>query len=162
VTSEPTRFIADAMLGSLARKLRIFGFDTLYFREGSDAELEMVARTETRIILTSDRALLEHAARTGLVAFMMYGEGDRARLESLIAQTDASSTTITRGPPRCALCNGILVRVGRAQVQGFIPASITSRHRLYYRCVPCLKFYWRGGHWSRMRRLSSLMKQHAQ
>ncbi len=35
------RFVADAMLGSLARKLRIFGFDTLYFREGPDLELEL-------------------------------------------------------------------------------------------------------------------------
>ena len=95
MTSEPTRFIADAMLGSLARKLRIFGFDTLYFREGSDAELEMVARTETRIILTSDRALLEHAVRAGLPALMMSGKGDRARLESLIAQADDADIGIS-------------------------------------------------------------------
>ena len=159
MTSDPTRFIADAMLGSLARKLRIFGFDTLYFRDGPDAELERVARAETRIMLTSDRALLEHAVHTGLAAFMISGKSDRTRLESLIAQADAGSITITRGPPRCALCNGVLERVARPQVEGYLPASITSRHRLYYRCVPCGKFYWRGGHWSRMRRLSSVMKQ---
>ena len=47
------------MLGSLARKLRIFGYDTLYFREGSDAELERVAIAEDRVIVTADRGLAE-------------------------------------------------------------------------------------------------------
>ncbi|HVB95073.1 MAG TPA: Mut7-C RNAse domain-containing protein [Nitrososphaerales archaeon] len=45
VKSRP-RFIADAMLGSLARKLRIFGFDTSYFSDGRDIELEDLARKE--------------------------------------------------------------------------------------------------------------------
>ena len=62
----PPRFVADAMLGSLARKLRIFGFDTLYFKEGDDTALERLARKEGRIIITSDRLLSRDAERLGL------------------------------------------------------------------------------------------------
>ena len=156
---DQTRFIADAMLGTLARKLRIFGYDTLYFREGPDAELERIAAAESRVILTSDRVLLEHSSRRGLRAFTISGKSERARLESLIAQAGAASMTLTPGAPRCALCNGLLVRLDLSQVKGSLPDSITSRHRLYYRCEACRKFYWRGGHWTRMRRFSSLMRQ---
>ncbi|RPJ50546.1 MAG: hypothetical protein EHJ95_06850, partial [Methanobacteriota archaeon] len=31
------RFLVDAMLGDIARKLRIFGFDTLYMKDTSDS-----------------------------------------------------------------------------------------------------------------------------
>ncbi len=84
----PPRFVADAMLGSLARKLRIFGFDTAYFAEGGDPELEALARRERRVILTSDRRLFAHSAGRGLQAILVEGKTDRARLRS-IAQTES-------------------------------------------------------------------------
>ncbi|MDA4113172.1 MAG: Mut7-C RNAse domain-containing protein [Thaumarchaeota archaeon] len=155
----PTRFIADAMLGSLARKLRIFGFDTLYFRDGPDAELERIAKVEDRVILTSDRALFERSSGRGLPALMISGSSERARLESLLARSRAASLSLTPGGPRCALCNCVLERLNRAQVSGFLPDSMSRRHRVFYRCTACQKFYWKGGHWSRMRVLSSLMKR---
>src|SRR6185437_14447077 len=81
----PTRFVVDAMLGSFARKLRIFGFDALYFGSGPDAELLQVAKADRRIILTSDRMLWEDAiARKRVPAFLVQGKNDRARLVSLL------------------------------------------------------------------------------
>src|SRR5580704_8121918 len=80
------RFIADAMQGTLARKLRIFGFDTLYFREGADSDLEKIARHEGRIILTSDKALYQHSRTRGVRAILVEGRTDRARLISISRQ----------------------------------------------------------------------------
>jgi len=154
-----TRFVVDAMLGSLARKLRIFGFDTLYFREGSDRELERVARDDGRVIVTSDRELVRHSNRHGLTALEVDGESDRARLESLGVQARSASLAIRPGAPRCAICNSELARVGRAIAAGLVPESVASRHRLYYRCPACRKLYWRGGHWSRLGKLSPLVRQ---
>ncbi len=152
-----TRFIVDAMLGSLARKLRIFGFDTLYFREGTDSELERVAREGDRAIVTADKALASHARRLGLVVLEVGGRSDRARLRSLVAQADLTSLPLGRGAPRCAVCNSSLERLGRGAVTGLVPESVRLRHRLYFRCEGCGKVYWRGGHWSRLRGLSSLI-----
>ena len=45
------KFIADAMLGKLARYLRFLGQDTVYFGRGEDSELVEVARTEERCLL---------------------------------------------------------------------------------------------------------------
>lgn len=145
------------MLGSLARKLRIFGFDTLYFREGPDLELELIARAEGRVILTSDRALAAHSNRHGLIAFAVEGRSDRARLGSLVLQARSASLALPPGEPRCAICNSPLTRVSRDIAAGLLSESVTRRHRLFYRCESCNKLYWRGGHWSRLRKLSTLL-----
>ena len=52
-----TRFVADAMLGSLARKLRALGFDTAYYKSGDDLGIITLAARSSRIILTADRSL---------------------------------------------------------------------------------------------------------
>ncbi len=48
VSSKPT-FLADAMLGSVARKLRIFGFDTLYIKHIHDDEILKIGIEGNRV-----------------------------------------------------------------------------------------------------------------
>jgi uncharacterized protein len=160
----PPKFLADAMLGSLARKLRIFGFDTAYFKEGEDAELEAEARRERRVILTSDKLLFAHARAKGLRAVLVAGRSDRARLLSVQAQVGPG-----HGFPigaamgsRCAACNGELMRIGKkGAAAADLPPKVVARHRLFYRCTSCSRLYWRGGHWGRLRRLSSSLRTKA-
>ena len=47
-----TRFVADAHLGGLAHLLRMTGFDTLYDNHFRDDEIERLADTQGRIVLT--------------------------------------------------------------------------------------------------------------
>jgi uncharacterized protein len=153
----PPRFVADAMLGSLARKLRIFGFDTAYFAEGEDLELEALARRERRILLTSDRRLFARSYGRGIRAFLVEGKTDGARLRSIAAQAGlgASLRLGGGGASRCAVCNGELELIGkRTAVASAIPPKVRARHRLFYTCRSCSRFYWRGKHWERLRRLS--------
>ena len=154
---EPTRFVTDAMLGSLARKLRVFGFDTAYFRRGSDSELLEIARTEGRVLLTSDRALAEASARTGVVSILIHGSDEGARIRSMEDGLRRASLTLEAGPTRCALCNLPLLTLRRSDVRSELPDAIARRHRVYYRCPGCHKLYWKGSHWKRLRTLSSLL-----
>jgi uncharacterized protein len=157
----PPRFIVDAMLGSTARKLRIFGFDTLYFREGGDANLEAVGRKERRIILTSDKALFAHSLRRGNQAILVEGRNDRARLDSILGQAGPQlASGGDKRVSRCAVCNGELEVLKRADAaKEEIPEKVLARHRLFFRCTSCSKLYWRGGHWERIRRLSSSLSR---
>lgn len=157
VVKRPPRFVADAMLGSVARKLRIFGFDTVYFSEGGDDALEALARRERRVILTSDRPLFKHTRAEGLRACLVEGRTDRARLLSVRRQVGPEMAfKLGRGrTSRCAVCNGRLeVLRKRDAAARMVPAKVLARHRLFYRCTTCSRLYWHGRHWERLRRLS--------
>ncbi len=52
------RFIADVMLGRLAKWLRIAGFDVLYSNKFSDDELITISNGDGRILLSRDTRLL--------------------------------------------------------------------------------------------------------
>jgi uncharacterized protein len=162
--TRPPKLVADAMLGSLARKLRIFGFDTAYFKAGGDAELETLARKERRVILTSDKSLFERSHANGLQAVLVLGRTDRARLLSVLKQAGPRMTShLGKGHvSRCAVCNGELEVLARKDAaRTVIPTKVLARHRLFYRCKSCSRFYWRGRHWERLRRLSSMLKTKA-
>ena len=145
------------MLGSLARKLRIFGYDTAYFAEGSDPDLEALAKRESRVILTSDRRLFARSEARGVLAILVEGKTDGARLRSVARQAGPGVTLRLGGgrASRCAVCNGELELIGRRDAfASMIPPKVLARHRLFYMCGSCSRFYWRGRHWDRLRRLS--------
>ena len=52
------KFIADIMLGRLARYLRMAGNDVLYFNNINDVEILCIAKDQDRIILTRDSLML--------------------------------------------------------------------------------------------------------
>ena len=58
------RFVLDVHLGTLARYLRLLGFDTLYRNDYDDHQIVRLAHEDARIILTRDLGLLKHGAVT--------------------------------------------------------------------------------------------------
>ncbi|MDG6946277.1 MAG: hypothetical protein JRN40_02315 [Nitrososphaerota archaeon] len=152
-------FAADAMLGSLARKLRALGFDTTYYRSGGDAQLLKLAAMEGRVVLTSDRALADSAAAKGVAAVLLRGGSDRRRLSEIAAAAGPLGFELARGDPFCSLCGGVLERVGWGDVSGMVPASVKRRHREFFRCVACGHPYWKGTHWKKLRSLAGRLGQ---
>ena len=59
-------FLVDAMLGNIARKLRIFGYDTLYLKDTSDSSVLGIASREKRILLTRDKELFRRVIKEGI------------------------------------------------------------------------------------------------
>jgi hypothetical protein len=141
------------MLGSLARKLRAFGFDTAYYRAGGDEGIIGLARAEGRVILTSDRPLGARAKSKGVRVFMIEGRTDGRRISSLISSARAQGVPLERGDPLCSVCGGGLVVVPRKRAAFSVPALVAARHRLFFRCMSCGRFYWRGAHWKKLSNL---------
>ncbi|MDV3277315.1 MAG: Mut7-C RNAse domain-containing protein [Nitrososphaerales archaeon] len=152
----PTRLVADAMLGSLARKLRAFGFDTVYYKGGDDAGLLRTAKSQRRFIVTADRGLASVAERSGLGVLLVVGSTDGRRISSMLAGTRKKGLRLSPGDPLCSLCNGSLVQVSRADVLTGLPKSVAERHRSFHECTNCGKLYWKGSHWKKLRRLERL------
>jgi len=154
-----TRFIVDAMLGSLARKLRAFGFDATYYKAGDDAGLLRLSLREGRIILTADRSLGVRADAKGIRAIVLVGDSDRERLSSLARRAQATGVSLVRGDPLCSLCGGELLAAKKNEISGGVPASVRRRHRLFFRCESCGQIYWRGSHWKRLMSLARRLDQ---
>ncbi|HZD03737.1 MAG TPA: Mut7-C RNAse domain-containing protein [Longimicrobiales bacterium] len=70
------RFLADAMLGRLARWLRTLGFDTAFDDAIADDELIRRAVRESRVILTRDPYWEgSHTTRMRRVVARVFGRG---------------------------------------------------------------------------------------
>jgi uncharacterized protein len=156
---ERTRFAVDAMHGSLARKLRALGFDSAYYRSGSDeGMLEMAAR-EGRLIVSSDRTLVSRAASRGSPAILLTGKNDGTRLGEISEGMARLGITLKRGGSLCSLCDGELRPLRKEDVAGLVPRSVESHHRLFYRCSRCGQVYWHGGHWKKLRSLAKRLQE---
>ena len=156
--SRSTKFTADAMLGSLARKLRAFGFDTAYVSGLNDAAILSMCSRQGRLLLTADRQLVARASRREIPAFLVVGQNDRARIIHVIAAARDAGISLKRGEPRCSLCNGRLEsKAVSAKVK--VPESVARKHKTVYVCTKCRQVYWKGGHWKKLRRLEALFER---
>ncbi len=69
------KFIADAMLGRLARWLRLSGYDVIYTNEMEDGLILRISREEERIIPTRDKGLYETAMGNSAEAVPLKSNG---------------------------------------------------------------------------------------
>jgi uncharacterized protein len=145
------------MLGSLARKLRALGFDTVYFKDGEDTELINLCKDERRTLLTSDKALCSRAAAGGVRAILVMGASDPERISLIGKAFRAGGIPLTPGEPRCSVCNGVLEKVRANQGTVGAPPSVIANHRDFFRCGSCGKLYWKGSHWKKLRSLRARM-----
>lgn len=154
---DPTpSFAADAMLGSLARWLRLFGFDCSFDVDIEDARLIGTARAEERVVLTRDRAVARKAAR----ALFIESDDLDAQLLSVFRRLGVA---LPHEIPmtRCSLCNALLERATQAVVDAAaLPARVLESHTEFYRCLKCGRFYWKGTHFDSMgQRLAGLRER---
>jgi len=143
------RFVADTHLGRLAAYLRMLGFDTLYLKSSTDAELARISKDEHRILLTRDRGLLKRAAVTH-GCYVRQTE-PRLQLREVVERFDLAGAANPFS--RCLRCNGPLVEADRADLAGRLPPRVWELHDRFWTCRQCRRFYWEGSHHRRMRQL---------
>ena len=140
------RFLCDAMLGSLARWLRFFGFDSVFLEPGpEDRILEEVARKEGRWLLTRDRDLASAGPKTMLVR----ADGLEDQLVEVFGRLNLRPDA-TLENARCSECNGDLVDVTREDVAGITPPHVLATAARFRRCAGCRRVYWPGSHANRI------------
>jgi uncharacterized protein with PIN domain len=145
------RFICDAMLGSLARWLRLFGFDCLYLSGADDQELARLASHEGRWLLTRDRDLAAVGPRTVLVRSDEL-EGQLREVFERHGLCPEPSLELAR----CSACNGELVATERDQVLHKVPPYVARTAERFRSCRSCGRVYWPGTH---SERISARMKR---
>jgi len=145
-----TRFLCDAMLGKLARYLRMCGHDTAYAldRDGdgdidvdveADDAIRALAQREDRRLLTRDADL---AARTE-GALLLSARDVEAQLREL--GEAGVRLSLPETPTRCGRCNGWLDRIEpSAPTPDDVPDPAETS---VWRCERCGQHFWKGSHW---------------
>jgi uncharacterized protein with PIN domain len=144
-------FIADSNVGKLARWLRIMGYDTLFFNHIEDSDLVKIALKEKRVVLTRDTHIQERrVAASGQIRVILTRSDDpKHQLRQVIdeLELDWHLGQFTR----CLECNQSLVPRTREEVKELVPPYVFRTQTQYMQCPSCLRVYWRGTHWQKMK-----------
>ncbi len=138
---KPT-FIADAMLGRLAKSLRMLGYDVLYRAGIDDNELKRVALREKRVALTRDHEIAE----TRLPIRVVLVESDHLdeQLKQVVSELALSYADGLF--TRCLVCNAPVEDVARSEVEDLVPPYVFETQERFARCSGCGKIYWPATH----------------
>ncbi|WP_353684215.1 Mut7-C RNAse domain-containing protein [Thermodesulfovibrio sp. 3907-1M] len=137
------RFIADVMLGSLSRWLRLFGFDTLYRNDFTDKQLIKLSLQEDRVLLTRDNAL----AKSKLLkkVLLIQSEEIREQIKEVLLSFYPKLELLNL-KPRCPVCNGETERIKKEEIKGQLPDYVLFSSHEFIMCKSCGKIYWEGTH----------------
>lgn len=141
----PPPLLADAMLGRLARWLRLAGYDTAYLPDTDDLAVMRLARAESRLILTRDAGL---ASRKGVKALLVESQ----QVEEQLAQVrEAVGPPGQDTLPRCSVCNEPLVPLSAEAAHERVPPYVWRTQKSFMTCQSCRRVYWPGTHWQAIR-----------
>ena len=147
-SDSPPKLIADAMLGALARWLRILDVDVVYDAALDDPEIVERAVAEDRVILTRDRRLVQRrlARNHLLIRSEVVDEQVRQVLEELGIRPDPG-----RLLGRCLRCNVPTAPIPAEEARNRVPPWIARTQDVYRVCPDCGRIYWPGTHVERMK-----------
>ena len=141
------RFVLDVHLGTLASRLRMLGFDTLYRNDYRDAEIVELSVREERIVLTRDRGLLMH--KTVTHGYCIRSDQTEEQLSEVLRRFDLY--TKVRAFHRCIACNGVLARADKAMIRERLQPKTECFFDEFYVCAECGQIYWKGSHYHKMK-----------
>ncbi len=148
------KFLVDAMLGKLARFLRIFGYDTIYANDlipyynidpVPDEKLLEYALDNRRTIITKDLAFYLKIKDN---AIFLEGAGVYNYLKQLKLKLNLEyNFQIEYG--RCSVCNSSLVKVSdKSSIKDQIKPESFRNYSDFYQCSnkECRQIFWEGPH----------------
>jgi len=147
------KFIADSMLGRLARWLRLLGHDTLYYPHIEKSLLLKIAREESRILLTRDTRLVKIR---GLQNFLLLRENNPFKQLRSVIKAFRLDPEDKSGSPvilsRCAVCNAELNNIPKEKIKNVVPEYVYKTSDIFRQCQECGKLYWKGTHPEKFRK----------
>ncbi|MEK6931602.1 MAG: Mut7-C RNAse domain-containing protein, partial [Thermoproteota archaeon] len=143
--SEPIFFV-DAMLGNIARKLRLLGYDSQYFSDIDDEKLIDSARKEKRIIISKDEELIRKAQKLGMRSIHITKEEEVEEFLEIINSVNLKRIQINGNIARCPKCNSLTESVDKEIIKERIPLGVLKLNDKFWICKYCNQIYWEGTH----------------
>lgn len=141
-----SRFILDVHLGTLAKTLRLLGFDTYYRNDLDDDEIVDRAEREKRTILTRDIGILKQKRVTH--GYWVRSTDSDEQAAEIIRRFQLENSA--RPFSRCPRCNGELKGADEAAIRRKVPENSRRRYSEFYECACCGQMYWKGSHFPKL------------
>ncbi len=142
------RFLCDQMLGTLAKWLRLLGFNTFYVNnEMEDSELLQIAKKEKRIIVTRDKELFIRGKKQNLKVIKITSTDLDVQLIHVLNGIRINEEAIFS---RCSLCNTLIKKIEKGEIKDKVPEKIYKYNKIFWLCPKCDKIYWMGSHYNKI------------
>jgi uncharacterized protein with PIN domain len=133
------------MLGTIAKKLRILGFDSKYFTTIEDDDLILIAKKENRAVITKDHSLADNAKKHDILTIEISTLTEKEQMVEIAKNLNIKYEFNTENV-RCSTCNGSLRLTEKDQVLDKIPPKISENVKEFWLCDGCKHVYWKGTH----------------
>jgi uncharacterized protein with PIN domain len=143
------KFVADRTLGKLAKKLRVLGFDAVYWRGGKLDEAAKAAAAEGRVLLTRSRRIQGKAE--GLQVVVVEADDPKEQIHQVLSTLELQPEAVNFFS-RCLMCNEALAPIAKEEVEGKVPDFIYRSYDSFHICPRCHRLYWPGTHFQRMKK----------
>jgi len=139
------KYVVDSMFGSLARKLRILGFDSYYASNLRDEDAIQIGLDQNRTIITADRELFSRTVNKKVRAVLLSSSDDLHNAATIL-KYHHKEIKFDPSSARCSKCNGILINVSKVMIRNRVIEGVYNNYEVFFECKSCSKVYWIGTH----------------
>src|SRR3989304_2661168 len=116
------------MLGKLAKKLRLLGYDSLYSSSMEDDELLHIAKNENRVIITKDLQLIHKAKKHQIASIQITKNEEIEQFLQINEKINLGKYT------------------EKKDISEKVPTGVFENMNDFWTCNKCGKIYWEGTH----------------
>ncbi len=148
------------MLGTIAKKMRILGFDSKYFAAIDDEDLILLAKKENCTIITKDSQVVDNAKKHNILTVDITTHTEKEQLIEIAKKTGFKKYEFNPNSARCPICNGILHGIEKHQIIDKVPPKIAQNVKEFWICESCKHIYWEGTHIRNLKKLIAEINDH--
>ncbi len=154
---ETYEFVVDAMLGKLAKWLRVLGYSTFYNPKVSDDNLLRIAKNYNAILITRDKGLYNKAISLA-IKVIFFENIDLVSMLKRLLSLKYIDAKIDFNKTRCPKCNSKLIIVDKNEIKDKVPKFVFEKYNIFLLCPNCYNIYWPGKHYKNMVKTLSRLK----
>jgi len=139
-------FLVDSMLGNIAKKLQLLGYDSRYYSNIDDLKLIAKAKNEQRTIISKDHDLIARAKKQNISCVYVTKENEIEQFLEILEHVPLEFNEITGDTARCTKCNSPTLQIDKSKVVDKIPEKVSEFNDKFWICDNCNQIYWEGTH----------------
>jgi len=134
------------MLGNVAKKLLLLGYDTEYKSDIDDLKLLEQAKNQQRIIVSKDHDLIARAKKQDIESVYVTKENEIEQFLEILKNFSLELDEITGDTARCTKCNSPTSQIDKSDVSEKLPERVLEFNEKFWKCDNCSQIYWEGTH----------------